>query len=275
MTDPLLRTVSFVYDALNRLAAATDPLGEVTTYTYDAANRLTAVNGVPHTYDNNGNLLSDGAYTYAYDSANRLKQLSGGFSITNYAYNGDGVRVLESLDGIDTTFVQDVAAALPQVLSAEQGGTRPLSVWGLGLIGEQRGGTGANAAPATWEYMLPDALGSIRQVSDASGQVTLNRLYDPFGSVLTSSGSDVSRYGYAGEEQAASGHLYLRARTYNPASGRFLQQDTVLGDPSAPRTLHRYAYGFNNPINTTDPSGRMPAQGGHALPAADLWPHPP
>ncbi|MCP4422038.1 MAG: hypothetical protein GY805_35945, partial [Chloroflexi bacterium] len=50
----------------------------------------------------------------------------------------------------------------------------------------------------------------------------------------------------------------LRARTYNPSNGRFLQQDSVLGSPNQPRTLHRYAYSFNNPVNYTDPSGHMP-----------------
>ncbi|MCP4427967.1 MAG: hypothetical protein GY803_26070, partial [Chloroflexi bacterium] len=41
-------------------------------------------------------------------------------------------------------------------------------------------------------------------------------------------------------------------------TGRFLQQDSVLGTPAQPRTLHRYAYSFNNPVNYTDPSGHMP-----------------
>ncbi|MFK7802866.1 MAG: RHS repeat-associated core domain-containing protein, partial [Anaerolineae bacterium] len=231
---------------------------------YDAANRLSSVNGVPLSYDNNGNLLSDGTYSYSYDSANRLKQMSGGTSITNYAYNGDGLHVLESLDGIDTVFVQDVAASLPHVLSASSGGSRTLLLWGLNLIGE----SAISAGGADWQFMLPDAIGSVRQITDMSGQVTLNQMYDPFGNVLTSNGAADSRYGFTGEEQADSGHVYLRSRTYNPASGRFLQQDMVFGDPSSPRTMHRYAYGFNNPVNYTDPSGRMPAQGGHAMPVS-------
>ena len=35
-------------------------------YGYDIANRLTSVDSVTYTWDNNGNLLSDGVFTYTY-----------------------------------------------------------------------------------------------------------------------------------------------------------------------------------------------------------------
>jgi hypothetical protein len=50
--------------------------GETITYTYDTANRMTSAGGVAYIWDNNGNLLSDGANTYIYDSANRLTGVS-------------------------------------------------------------------------------------------------------------------------------------------------------------------------------------------------------
>ena len=89
------------------------------------------------------------------------------------------------------------------------------------------------------------------------------KVMTPFGNVLASFGPATSNYGFAGEEQdSESGHLFLRARTYNPETGRFLQQDSVLGLTGVPQTLHRYTYAFNNPINYTDPSGQMPDLGG-------------
>jgi hypothetical protein len=42
---------------------------------------------------------------------------------TKYIYNGDGVRAAQIENGLRTDYVQDVAAALPQVLTAQQGGT--------------------------------------------------------------------------------------------------------------------------------------------------------
>ena len=88
---------------------------QVTTYTHDIANRLTQVDEQPYTYDNNGNLLSDGVYTYTYDTANRLVELADGISTKTYEYNGDGVRIAQIEDGLRTDYVQDVAAVLPQV----------------------------------------------------------------------------------------------------------------------------------------------------------------
>ena len=48
----------------------------------------------------------------------------------------------------------------------------------------------------------------------------------------------------------AAVQYYLRARFYNPAIGRFMQEDTYRGDG-----LNLYAYCANNPVIYYDPSG--------------------
>jgi uncharacterized protein RhaS with RHS repeats len=45
---------------------------------------------VTYTWDDNGNLLSDGVNTYTYDSVNRLTSVNG---TTTYQYNGLGDRI--------------------------------------------------------------------------------------------------------------------------------------------------------------------------------------
>ncbi|MCP5014177.1 MAG: RHS repeat-associated core domain-containing protein, partial [Ketobacter sp.] len=262
----------YTYDSTgNRLTYALNGT-QVATYTYDAADRLTEISNqssvISYQYDANGNLLNDGQYSYSYDSANRLSQLNDGISNVAYTYNGDGVRVAQVADGIRTDYVQDVALPLPQLLTAEQGGTVNRYLRGLGLIGQQQAGSGlhstgsgqALAGDPVWQYHLPDALGSVRQVTNPAGQVTLAQRFDPFGGLETQHGTGNTAYGFTGEEQDDSGHIFLRARTYNPETGRFLQSDSVIGSPTQPRTLHRYAYGFSNPVNYTDPSGHMPPQ---------------
>jgi uncharacterized protein RhaS with RHS repeats len=52
--------------------------------------------------------------------------------------------------------------------------------------------------------------------------------------------------------------LYLRARYYNPADGRFLSRDTWGGNYNSPQSLNRWNYTQSNPINYTDPSGFIP-----------------
>ena len=62
---------------------------------------------------------------------------------------------------------------------------------------------------------------------------------------------------YRGEQfDADLGLYYLRARYYNPQTGRFLSRDPEAGKPVAPSTLHKYLYAGGDPINKIDPRGR-------------------
>ncbi|MBC7252109.1 MAG: RHS repeat-associated core domain-containing protein [Anaerolineae bacterium] len=48
---------------------------------------------------------------------------------------------------------------------------------------------------------------------------------------------------------------YLRARYYDPTTGRFLTRDPFPGLITNPQTLNPYVYVANNPVNLIDPSG--------------------
>jgi RHS repeat-associated protein len=122
--------------------------------------------------------------------------------------------------------------------------------YGLGRISQQSG--------STPEYFLTDALGSVRQLTSPSGQVTYAKSYDPYGNVTQASGEGQSVYGFTGEQQdVASGMVYLRSRYYNVYLNQFIQPDTIVPDPRTPADWNRYAYTRNNPINFTDPSGQI------------------
>lgn len=58
-------------------------------------------------------------------------------------------------------------------------------------------------------------------------------------------------YGFAGREPDATGLIYLRARYYDPDTGRFTQPDP-LGFIDG---INRYAYAKNSPVNFVDPWG--------------------
>jgi len=66
------------------------------------------------------------------------------------------------------------------------------------------------------EYLLGDALGSVRQLTNAKGMVTLAKSYDPYGNVSANDGTDSTAYGHTGEEQDSYIKLIdLRSRMYS------------------------------------------------------------
>ena len=62
---------------------------------------------------------------------------------------------------------------------------------------------------------------------------------------------------YRGEQYDPDlGLYYLRARYYNPATGRFMCERSGRGNQLDPKTLHKYLYADGDPVNLRDPSGR-------------------
>ena len=235
---------AYQYDAVGNRTVMTDTT-DVHTYTYDAANRLTSAGGVPYTWDARGNLTNDGVFTYTYNAAGRLARAESVTATIVYTYTAAGLRVAQSVDGDVTTFAWDLATPLAQVLATSDD---VLNLYGLTRIGEVQGGE--------WNYLLPDAMGSVRQWTDSGGEVTYAAGYTPFGEKLWHTGSATSAWGYTGEWQDPSvGMVYLRARWYQPQTGRFAQPDPFPGLSTWPQTQDRYPYTANNPVLHTDPSG--------------------
>ena len=230
----------YAYDPVGNRLSLTTSNGS-TSYEYDAANRLTSVNGVVYTWDNNGNLLSDGLRSYAYDHANRLVQVVSGTLTTQFMYNGAGDRVAKTVDGVTTDYVLDPAAGLTQVLVESTGGQQTAYLYGMDLLAQYDSGM--------WAYHVNDGLGSVRGLANPAGEVVASETYDPFGNVIATSGEVGSNYGYTGEqEDVSTGLVYLRARYYQPATGRFLSKDPFPGFATRPQTFNAYPYTTNNPM---------------------------
>ena len=63
---------------------------------------------------------------------------------------------------------------------------------------------------------------------------------------------------YRGEQYDQDlGLYYLRARYYNPATGRFLSRDPLDGHEWDPKSLHKYLYAGGDPVNASDPTGKF------------------
>ena len=252
------RSYQYTYDAVGNRLSQTITIGGVTastTYAYDAANRLISVTSdqysvTSYQWDNNGNLLSDGVNTYMYDAANRLSSVTsnqssplGDFAVTSYGYNGLNDRLQETVNGSTTTFTMDLNTGLTQALSD---GTYTYT-YGLGRIAQY---------DTTAEYFLGDALGSVRQLTDPNGNLTLSKAYDPYGTVAQSAGAGQSSDGYTSAYQdGATQVVYLRARHNAPDMGLFISRDVWQGSEVAPISYNHWLYANANPIMLTDPAG--------------------
>jgi RHS repeat-associated protein len=234
--------VAYAHDAAGNRTSETRN-GQVTTSTYDDAGQLVSVGSKTYTYDEDGNLLQAGSDSFAWDHEDRLTQATVGSHTASYTYDGDGVRVGATVDGVPSSYLVDAQGGLPTLV--DDGSKAYLHA--DGVLGEIGGGT---------RYALGDALGSVRGLADESGSLVGTASYEAFGAPRTSSGAS-SLFGFTGEPADATGLVYLRARTLDPATGRFLSADTVI--PNAPGTTgyNPYAYAGNDPTTWTDPTGHQ------------------
>lgn len=106
-------------------------------------------------------------------------------------------------------------------------------------------------------YYHQDGLGSITAITDINGQSLNQYSYDAFGKIITSNETVDNIFEYTGEIYDENGLLYLRARYYDPAIGRFISKDTYMGLLNDPLSLNLYAYVGNNPVLYIDPTGHF------------------
>jgi RHS repeat-associated protein len=111
----------------------------------------------------------------------------------------------------------------------------------------------------TVTYVYTDPQGTPLAEADASGNITATFDYTPYGT--TALGNPPNGPGYTGHVNDPETNLvYMQARYYDPATGRFLSSDPE--SPRAGNTFNfgRYTYTNDNPVVGTDPTGKQCAQ---------------
>jgi RHS repeat-associated protein len=282
-----LATIAYARDNDGQVKTATSkglPGEEKPAYEYDPNNRLVKGSGLAYEYDGADNPTKEGSSAYTYDADSELEtgpsmkyayneagqrtastptmgsatsygydQAGNLTSVTRpkegekaaiedtYTYDGNDLRASQTLKGIATYLTWDTAEPLPLLLGD---GTNSY-IYGPGSLPFEQISTGG-----TVSYLHHDQQGSTRLLTGSAGTVTGKCTYGAYGTP-TCEGTVTTPLGYDSQYTSGdTGLVYMRARTYDPATGQFLSVDPLRKLTRAP-----YNYVEDNPVNATDPTG--------------------
>src|SRR5581483_10210527 len=237
-----LGELTYGYDQAGRRVSESGSLASlltpstVSSATYDGDNRLTNWNGIPLTYDANGNMSTYGSSSYTWNPRDQLIGTSDGAG--SFSYDAFGRRTSQTATGVTVPYLYD--GANPATISGY------MLLNGLGI--DER--FAETSAAGTSSY-LSDALGSTVGVTDASGAMVGGFTYSPYGAT-SFTGSVTMPFEFTGRENDGATNLYYyRARYYNSDLGRFISADP-LGFGGG---MNLYAYALGNPVAYRDPFG--------------------
>ncbi len=289
-------TEAFAYDGLDRLTGSSLNGASSLSVGYDAAgnirqksdvgaysygnsarpNAVTAAGAETFSYDGNGNLASRNGQSQDWTSFNLPRTLRKSGYESRFEYGPDHERwrqVATYQNGTETTHY------VGTLLEKESATSTGVTYWrhyvptpGGSTVIVSRNSNGTSSTT----YVLADHLGSSDTLLSDSGSSIARESYAAFGSRRGSdwtSGTapdwagiaNSTRQGFTGHEMLDNvGIVHMNGRVYDPALGRFLSVDPLIGNLADSQSVNPYAYVGNRPLNTTDPTGLI-ADGGATI----------
>jgi RHS repeat-associated protein len=266
---------SYIYDKVDnrktqsvRMLTGATVSTVATAYAYDAADELISqtvagATTVTNTWTPNGALATSttptGATTFTTDLTDELLSavLEDGSEVS-YTHDTKGNRTSRTVGGaVEATWAWDELSTLP-VRTGEYGASGSLKTAWLNDPTSSTGAALAESTDGVSSWLLSDPFANVTAASTTTGSaVSGTRKLNAFGAARAPATGTLedSAIGFAGQYlEAATGMYDMRARDYNPASGRF-----TAGDPVAVATgmpyFSGYSYAYNNPLMHTDASG--------------------
>ncbi|EUB98023.1 RHS repeat-associated core domain containing protein-containing protein, partial [Rhizobium sp. CF080] len=246
---------TYSYSSTGNLLSRTRIAG---TYTYPAGAAIrphaaTQIGTKPIGYDANGNMVSDGTRTLVWDRSNQLASVTQGGSAVTFSYGADGSRVMKNW-----AFGKTLYAGADIEIDRTTPGAEVYTYYPHPDIKVV-----ATAAGVTSKYFLHrDHLSSVRLVTDAAGNVAEQTSYAAYGE--TTNPAMQTKKGYIGERfDVETGLMYLNARYYDPAFGRFIEKDDeadmeVDGERQAKTIMRLVPAAIAKPGSPTSANGTAP-----------------
>ena len=278
--DPANGTLTYAYDPLGQLTGSTLSgtataygwdkatnrtsvqmgAGTAATTAYDAANRPTSGANPTSSYasDADGELIARPGQTFVWDHLGRLtavKDAAGTTTLAAYTYDpldrlrtaadGAGGRVRFRYTGLTTAVAQwwdDVAGTVSRNVGNGWTGERLLD-WLPGATPDRR-------------YYGENAHHDVTWLADNSGAVSKQLRYDSWGNPRSAVPSGYTPFRFQGSWYDPNSDLsWVVTRWYAPSLGRFVSEDTLLGNPARPDSRNLYAYAVGDPVGHWDPFG--------------------
>ncbi len=239
------------------------PVSMLWTLVRHTSSEVDGARTTTFTWDANGNQTSKTVggvtTTYSYDARDKLIEAKqGADTLSRYSYDFEGRRNLKiGAPGADPTdtlrqYVYDQTSILAEynasgaeVAKYDYGSDRLVS---LTYLGEGR------------RYYSFDALRSVTNLTDDAGATVASYHLDAWGNFRfpDERAASANRFAFTGYEWDQETGLYnAKARVYDPEVGRFITQDSYLGQIDDPPSLHRYFYANDRPTYFVDPTGHQ------------------
>lgn len=232
------------------------------SYDYNALNQMVREEktdcNVEYRYDLRGNLnsiIENGTEIckYEYNAMNSLGTAINKHGVKAvYLYNGLGMRVGKVEDGLNENidYLLDFTKPYHNLLQKTTNNKSQRYIWD------------SNAAMLDTDgrqlYYMQDEMGSPIRLGMENGRTEAIYDYDEFGIEKNSTIGMSQPFGFTGyQADRNSGTYFAQAREYKPEIGRFISQDVIRGSISSPKSLNRYSYCLNSPLNLVDLNGKQ------------------
>lgn len=226
-------TINYVYAPGNLLDSGS------ADYNYNLAGEVTGIGSRSITYTAEGMLRTDttslGTVTYDYDAfGRRQRSVVGG--IFGWRLWDEAQNEIADVDG--SGHVTEFRYFDPDIMDEMYGFTRDSRTY----------------------FTLADPIGNIAIVVDENANVEARYAYDPFQLCTNDSFDSIDNsFRFASRREEASGEIFVRERSLEAATGRFMQRDPlILGGEDDQLSWNLFAYAHNDAINFDDPTGLDP-----------------
>jgi RHS repeat-associated protein len=273
--DGITANYIYTYDLMGRLTNVTKDGVSIEQYQYGQNGARTSETNTLRnltrslTYSAEDHLITAGTTTYQYDVDGFLQQRNNNGAITSYDYSSRGELLKATLpDGKILEYINDprgrrIATMVNGVITEKylwQGLTRLLAIYdgADNLITRFNYADGrmpySMTSGGSTYYLTYDQVGSLRLITDSSGNTVKRIDYDSFGNIITDTNPQFNvMFGFAGGlTDPDTGLIRFGYRDYNPDTGRWIAKDPIFfagGDTDL------YGYVLNDPIHFTDPYG--------------------